>query len=278
VKRAVALLLLVLALPARAETPTGDAKDSAAPAPAESSPSSPPLATDDPGTPGRGGYELNFITSCDHAASDRSCAAGIDAAFGIGNNAQFRISKSSVRESTAGDAPLHGVGPTDVGIKYRFYDDKRWRFATFPSIDLDDGTRRRRSDGAPVEREGRSVYLPLIISREFASPLGAITVVGNLAWRSNLAHSANDSTLTSLAVGTALAESSRVMTEVVSECDAQWQQCRRDVRVGFVRALFETAARTYQTSLFGSIGIGRDASGEMHRTVLVGLSVARASQ
>jgi hypothetical protein len=165
-----------------------------------------------------------------------------------------------------------------VGIKYRFYENERWRLATFPSFDLDDGTRRRRSDGSPIEREGRSIYLPLIVSREFATSRGAITVVGNLAWRGNLEHSANDSTFTSLAVGTALDESARVMTEVASECDTHWHQCGHDVRVGFVRALFESGARTYRTSLFGAVGIGRGSDGETHRTVLVGLSIARAPQ
>ena len=41
----------------------------------ETSPSSPPLTTDDPGTPGESGIEINLITNCDNTDFMSSCEA-----------------------------------------------------------------------------------------------------------------------------------------------------------------------------------------------------------
>lgn len=117
-KRLVAILLSAILISPETFV-HAKAADLAAEVP-ESSPSSPPLETDDPGTPGRHGYEINFIVNCDRANSNRSCQTGVDAAFGLGDKAQLRISKYLLDERIAGEAALNGLGPTDIGIKYRF--------------------------------------------------------------------------------------------------------------------------------------------------------------
>jgi hypothetical protein len=272
---ATALMSAILISPGRAETlVAAKAAESAAELP-ESSPSSPPLETDDPGTPGRQGYEINFIVNCDRANSSRSCQSGVDAAFGLGDKAQLRISKSIVEERIAGEAALNGLGPTDIGIKYRFYDKEDWKLGIFPSIDLDDGARQREADGTSIEREGRSIYLPIIVSKDMSIAGHAFTLVGNAAWRQNLEHPANDAIFVSLAVGRAIDEASRLMAEAVSECNSHWQQCRDDVRVGYIHAVLNPLSNKYQTSFFGSLGVGRNADRQLHETILFGISVAK---
>lgn len=64
-KRLVAILLSAILISPETFV-HAKAADLAAEVP-ESSPSSPPLETDDPGTPGRHGYEINFIVNCDRA-------------------------------------------------------------------------------------------------------------------------------------------------------------------------------------------------------------------
>jgi hypothetical protein len=276
-KRLVAMVLIsaILISPGRAGTLVhAKAADSAAELP-ESSPSSPPLETDDPGTPGRQGYEINFIVNCDKANSSRSCQTGVDAAFGLGDKAQLRISKSIVEERIAGDAALNGLGPTDIGIKYRFYAQEGWQLGIFPSIDLDDGARRREADGTPIEREGQSIYLPIIVSKDVPIAGQVFTLVGNAAWRQNLEHPGNDAIFVSLAVGRAIDEASRLMAETVSECNSHWQQCRNDVRVGYAHAILNPISDKYQTSFFGSLGVGRNSDKQLHTTILFGISVAK---
>lgn len=170
---------------------------------------------------------------------------------------------------------MNGLGPTDIGIKYRFYEKDGWRLGIFPSVDFDDGARRHEADGTPIEREGRSIYLPIIVSNEI--PIGGqvFTFVGNAAWRQNLEHPANDATFVSLAGGRAIDQASRLMAETVNECNSHWRQCRHDVRLGYVHAILNPFSDKYETSFFGSLGVGRNADKQFHETILFGISVAK---
>ncbi|MEO5970100.1 MAG: hypothetical protein ABIQ95_09245, partial [Bdellovibrionia bacterium] len=116
----------------------------------ESSPSSPPLATDDPGTPGTDRYEINSIVDCDFAQGSRGCEEGIDAAFGLGEKIQFRISKYYAEDKTDGEHSHVGFGATDMGIKDRFYDRDGLQLAVFPSLQLNDESQLRNSDGTKI--------------------------------------------------------------------------------------------------------------------------------
>lgn len=247
----------------------------AAPERFESSPGSPPLNTDDTGVPGLHGYEINFITDCDHFQTGRSCESGIDAAFGIGHNVQFRISKSRVQEAADGEHTFNGNGPTDAGFKYRFFQKGSWQMATFPSFNFDDGTRHHNADGSVVAPDGRSVYLPLIVTKDFNIGDAAYTVAGNIAYRKNLVTSNNDSTFTSIALGRGLSQTSRIMAEYSRDCNSRLNLCRQDVRVGWIKVIFPNDASKYETALFTSVGVGEDYDGTKHETLLVGLSVAR---
>ena len=237
---------------------------------AESSPSSPPLTTDDPGTPPKNGYEINLISACDQAHHSSDCEHGVDAAFGLTETVQFRISKSYVRAETkddSGRSRADGVGPTDIGIKVRFYDHKGVQVATFPSWQLNDATRARLNDGTLARSEGESIYLPIIVSKE----LGKFTVVTNVGQRINLEHHSENSTFTGLAVGHAVDRDSRVMAEIAS---TQGHEGRRtDVRIGWIKLIFPKMSRVLKTSVFASLGksIGQTDDGHEHTTILVGL-------
>jgi hypothetical protein len=241
----------------------------------DSSPSSPPMATDDPGTPGRHGIEVNIISNCDRSQDGRSCDTGIDAAFGLGDNAQFRISKGYTNDLTNGDRPFHGVGSTNVGVKVRFYDKNGVQLATFPSYGFDDAARRVDADGNPVPSDGHTVYLPLIVSKEF----GQYTVVANIGYQKNLDHAESSSILTSVAVGRAVGRNSKVMVEVANEKATDGTTRRTDVRIGWIKVIFPDASSKYQTSIFTSIGrtIGHTDDGISHITIQTGLQIARKS-
>ena len=237
----------------------------------ESSPSSPPLATDDPGTPGRNGYEINFITDCDRAHGSQACESGVDAAFGIGDKVQFRISKFRTQNQNDGDPTRKGWGATDVGIKWRFWDKDGLRVAVFPSFRADDASIKINPDGTVIPSDGRSIYIPLIVSKD----IGKYTVVANVGRRENLDDANQSSVFTSIAIGRAIGPYSRIISEVASESSHEGR--RTDVRIGWVKVLFPNRASRYQTSLFTSVGrsVGSTNDGKTHATLLFGLSFAR---
>lgn len=237
----------------------------------ESSPSSPPLDTDDTGTPGPRGIEVNFITECDRTKISNECEGVVDANFGIGQKIQLRIEKGVVRERARGERPFNGVGPTDVGVKYRFYDHNGLAMAVYPSIELNDATRHKDENGIREPGDGKSVYLPIIISKE----LGKFTIVGNAGIRRNLDRKDANGVFTSLALGRGLSETSRVMGEITSETEGPYR--RNDVRVGWVKVIFPDEASNYETAFFTSVGhsIGKTEDGQRHMTVRIGLSISR---
>lgn len=239
---------------------------------AESSPSSPPMATDDPGTPGKNGYEISFISNCDHSSGKRACDNGIDLPIGIGENIQLRFSKSLTSEKISGEPSVNGHGATDVGVKWRFYDKNGLQIAVFPSFKFDDATRQTNLDGTPIESDGRSIYLPLIVSQELGEKY---TVVTNVAYRANLDYSNKSSVFTSVAVGRSFSQTSRGMVEVASEADSESR--RTDVRIGWVKVLFPNRSGKFRTSFFTSLGrsVGRTDDGNTHTTVLFGINVTR---
>jgi hypothetical protein len=238
----------------------------------ESSPSSPPMATDDPGTPGRHGFETSVISNCDRSSGHVACDNGIDLPIGIGDTVQLRFSKSVTSDTVSGEPTARGYGATDVGVKWRFHDKNGLQIAVFPSYKFDDATKQMNPDGTPVESDGRSIYLPLIVSKDIGQ---RYTVVANVGYRSNFDYPEKSSVFTSAALGRSLSPSSRAMVEVASE--ATRDDRRTDVRIGWVKVLFPKKSGRYQTSFFTSLGrsVGKTDDGKVHTTVLFGLNVTK---
>ena len=255
------------------DNPSGEPLSSPSEERFESSPSSPPLATDDPGTPGRHAFEINFITDCDHAQNGHACEGVIDAALGIGDRAQLRVSKGYSRERADGEPNFQGSGPTDIGVKFRFYDKNGLQIATFPSFRLDDATRRKDTDGNTLPSDGRSVYLPIIVSKDIGQNY---TVVSNLAYEKNLDRADSNSVFTSVALGRSLGPDQKVMAEVESTVSTATGRNRTNfVRVGWAKVVFKSKTGRYHASLLTSIGrqVGPTDETGRHTPVMVALLV-----
>jgi hypothetical protein len=214
----------------------------------ESSPSSPPLDTDDPGTPGKNAAEYNFIADCDYAKGQRGCSQGIDAAFGIGSTTQFRINRSFVQESADGSPNFKGVTATNVGVKWRFYNQPGLQVAIYPGYQFNDDTRHSQPDGTK-EGDGRGIYLPLIV----AIPVGSkTTIVGNIGQTFNLDYPHSGSTFTSIAIGRGISPTLRLMSEVTSTKDLTGRLTY--VRVGFVKVIMPKESDKYERAISLSVG------------------------
>lgn len=238
----------------------------------DSSPSSPPLATDDPGTPGPLGVEVNFIGNCNKESTTTECGEGIDANLGLGEYLQLRLSKEAVQEKAQGEPTFNGSSPTSLGIKYRFYDTNTLKLAVYPSYQVDDDTQRRDANGVLVDREGRSIYLPIIISKQF----GHFVAVANIGYSLNTDFAEKSALVTSVAFGRSLSDTLRIMGEVAAEKPRD-AVTTTEIRIGAVQEIFPNEKSKYETGIFGSIGqsVGATEDGETHTSYLIGLSVAR---
>jgi hypothetical protein len=233
----------------------------------ESSPSSPPLASDDPGTPGPQGIEVNFYTNLDSFKGGHLQSSGIDANYGVGEYVQLRISKEALHEKMDDQPEFYGYGPTSVGVKWRFYDSptNSFKMAVYPSYQFNDKTHEADSDP-----EGRSLYLPILASKTF----GRYTILANAGLTKNFDYWDKNSNFLSLALGRSFSDTLRLMTEVASENTSEDNHV--DLRVGFVKEIFPNETSKYETAVFGSVGRSVAWSNDEanHFTALIGLSIA----
>jgi hypothetical protein len=228
----------------------------------ESSPSSPPLSTDDPGTPGPLGVEINLIGTGDYTSAGRTLSGGVDANLGIGEYVQLRLEKEAANEFLKSADEESSFGSTNFGVKWRFYDNKNLKFAFYPSLDLDDATNS--------EKVGRSIYLPLIISKT----IGEYTVIFNGGFTRNLDYNEKKANFFSIAAGRAIGEEMRIMAEVSTQLNED--ERRNDLRIGFVHE-FGNEKSAFEEGIFGSIGhsFGATSDGIDHTTVIIGISLAK---
>lgn len=264
------ILILFISLGARADVIPTDEKQEVQNKQHEdlpdSNPSSPPLETDDPGTPGPYGIEVNLIENLELFSNNKNNAVAIDANFGIGEYLQLRFSKEQLQETQPGTDTFSGYGPSSLAIKWRFLDNNSLKLAVYPSYQLNDATLR-----PGVDKKGASLYFPLIISKTF----GLSTVVLNIGATKNFDNPDERSSFYSVAVGRACSETSRCFGEVASEKTNNNQQI--DLRVGFVKELFPNEKSNYETGLFGSVGhsVGWTEDQLDHTKILFGISIAK---
>ena len=238
----------------------------------ESAPSSPPLTTDDTGTPGPNGVEINLLMDCDRSKAAKGCERLVDANYGIGDKIQIKIERDYGVERNEDGVVTRGLGPTEFGVKYRFYDKNGLSAAIYPQITIDNSKKHSSDPSAEIEREGNTVYIPVIISKE----LGKYTVVTNTGYRHSYKSSEDDAIIAGVAIARALDERSRIMGEIYSERDRNLHNRRTDVRVGYVRIVSPKSSK-YEISAFVSAGhsLGQTEDGFGHTTLQFGLSLVR---
>jgi hypothetical protein len=99
----------------------------------------PPLATDDPGTPGNGHFEVNIALEAERALDGTAYdAPGVDINYGVGDRVQLKL-EIPWRIATAPSHPTRtGVGNVILGVKWRFVDRESGRVAisTYPQVAL----------------------------------------------------------------------------------------------------------------------------------------------
>ena len=98
---------------------------------------SPPLITDDPETPGAGGWEINIVSTVEQSREGTFIEAPLfDINYGFRDNDQFKVEFAVASVDEPNEANHWGISDLVVGYKYRFLeeDDFGWQVSFYPQI------------------------------------------------------------------------------------------------------------------------------------------------
>ncbi len=155
----------------------------------------PPYYTNDPGTPGNLNWEIN-LGYMPFLYSDQSVAhiPDVDINFGIGDRIQLTYENAWLRVQSPSSPAKYGMGQSNPGIKWRFYDkgESGLNISVFPQLFLNnpnDAVRRG------ITAASESFLLPI----EFSRKLGPVDVNYEMGYQ--LVHKGPDGGFLGLVVG-----------------------------------------------------------------------------
>lgn len=155
----------------------------------------PPYYTNDPGTPGHLNWEIN-VGYEPFFFSDESVShtPDLDINFGVGDRIQLTYENAWLRVHNPSSAIKFGVGQSNPGVKWRFYDsgEAGLNVSVFPQFFLnnpDDAVRRG------ITAASDSFLLPVEFSRKF----GPVDVNWEIGYQ--FVHNGPDGWLAGLVVG-----------------------------------------------------------------------------
>jgi len=140
--------------------------------PIEMTVGSPPMMSEDSETPGAGNWEFNVALALEHGSHGHELEFPVaDINYGLGDRMQLTYSVPYVSLREPDDTPgsnsmhsAHGVGDSEFGFKYRFYDNEARGISMALNPQL-----RVRTPGAPesVSEGGHDWKLPVTLVSEF---------------------------------------------------------------------------------------------------------------
>lgn len=131
----------------------------------------PPLITDDTGTPGDGGWEINLPITLEQTRNQRTFEAPLlDVNYGLGERTQLKFEVPWVMLDRRDDGTTEGLGNSEIGVKYRFLDGGRHgtSMSIYPQLEFNNPT---SSDERGLVDEGVRLKLPVQMTRSIG-PFG----------------------------------------------------------------------------------------------------------
>jgi hypothetical protein len=217
----------------------------------------PPMRLDDSDTPGPNNWETNVALNTQRGGGERRTELpSLDINYGIGDTLQvnFTVPYVFARQQEGESGALrpvneNGFGDSQLGLKYRFYDDKEsgLSFAIAPTLQFETpGANRSVSEGRTI------VVLPVIMTREFST--ASITANAGVE-----ASSQERRYFAGFGVGTRLSTHLALLAEIVgTDLNAAEEK----------RALFNVGLRwkvSDSQSLAAAFGRDVYAGGDQHR-------------
>lgn len=125
----------------------------------------PPFLSNDPGTPGRGNWEINIASAqtINHTSANYQLPQ-LDLNLGLGERIQLTFQVPYVVQTQADRSLQTGWSNAYAGVKWRFLDQGEggWQGAVFPQLETD-GLTSAKAKGIAVS--GPRVLLPLELSK-----------------------------------------------------------------------------------------------------------------
>lgn len=124
------------------------------------------MQTDDPGTPGNNNWEINVAYTLQRTTDFNVYSVPIvDINYGVGPRIQLKYQVSYLSQSTNGGPLETGLGKSLAGVKWRFYENDKYRLniSTYPQLEFnnpDDSVQRGLADA------GTRFLLPFEVTKE----------------------------------------------------------------------------------------------------------------
>jgi hypothetical protein len=240
----------------------------------ETTPGSPPLDVDDPGTPGCNAWEINIVTSGEFGKTQSWETPLFDINYGIGDNVQLKFEVPYGFSKTDGVSDS-GVGLAEIGVKYRFYDSEAagLDIAVYPQVEFAiPGTAIADTD----EGNGMLTKLPVLVSKRLVE-----TSKGDVMLTANAGYNRPSTSMTepylsaSLGIGFPLMKKVAMMVEGSTE--QAFTKNMEDVREHYFKAnLGLFGPITDHVLWFGSVGqtfASSDEGDSSHTCAVLGLRV-----
>ena len=155
----------------------------------------PPYYTNDPGTPGNLNWEINLAyMPFLYSGQSVSHTPDVDINFGLGDRIQLTYENAWLRVKNPSSATKFGVGQSNPGVKWRFYDagESGLSISVFPQLFLNN----------PNDAVRRGITLPsdtFLLPFEFSKKFGPIDVDYEIGYQ--FVHKGPDGWLTGLVLG-----------------------------------------------------------------------------
>jgi len=155
----------------------------------------PPYYTNDPGTPGHLNWEINLsYMPFFYSNQSVSHTPDVDINFGVGDRLQLTYENAWLRVQNPGSATQSGLGQSNAGIKWRFYDagESGLSISMFPQLFLNN----------PNDSVRRGITPPtdtFLLPFEFSKKFGPVDVDYEIGYE--LVHKGRDGWLTGLVLG-----------------------------------------------------------------------------
>jgi Putative MetA-pathway of phenol degradation len=155
----------------------------------------PPYYTNDPGTPGHLNWEINIgYMPFFYSNQSVSHTPDLDINFGVGERIQLTYENAWLRVQNPGSPTKFGLGQSNPGVKWRFYDagESGLSISVFPQLFLNNPNNAgRRGITSPHD----SFLLPV----EFSKKVGPVDVNYELGYQS--VHNGSNGWITGLVLG-----------------------------------------------------------------------------
>ena len=240
----------------------------------ETTPGSPPLDVDDPGTPGCNGWEVNIVTTGEFGKGMSAETPLLDINYGVGDNLQLKA-EAPYEFARVDGVNSTGLGRAELGIKYRFYDNEEsdTGIAIYPQLEFAiPGTAAAEGD----EGKGTTTKLPLLFTRRIVeTSKGGVMLTANAAF--NLTTVPGEEHYVSGALGIGFPVTSKLAMMIEGSTEQALNKNEEGLRERYIKAnVGFMGPISEHLGWFGAVGqtfASSDMEDSSHTCVTLGLRV-----